>query len=59
MEREIKQSELTCECWSIQCWGLDACKNCEFKDSEECGGKEVRKKLMNKLGHKVPLGKEI
>lgn len=52
MERKIKQSELTCECWSIQCWGLDACKNCggtgtvfgyyksqkEIQECEECGG---------------------
>ena len=59
MGRIINQKELTSECWAIQFRGLEACKDCEFKDSNECGGKEIRKKLMNKLGFKVPLGKEL
>ena len=53
--RSIPQSKLTSECWTIQFRGLDACETCEFKDTKECGGKEIRKKLMNVKGHKVPL----
>jgi len=31
----------------IQIFGLEACKTCEFKNTEECGGKEIIKKLKN------------
>jgi len=57
--RLIPQNHLTSECWMVQFKGLDACKTCEFKDTPECGGKEIRKKLMNVKGYKVPLGRDI
>jgi len=57
--REVKQSELTSECWTIQFSGLDACKSCEFLNKKDCGGKAIRKKLMNAKGISVPLGQTV
>lgn len=57
--REIKQSELTSECWTIQFQGLSACTSCEVKDTDECGGKRIRETLMNSKRKSVPLGREI
>jgi hypothetical protein len=51
----IKQSELSAECWSIQAFGLSACEKCPYK-RRGCGGRAIRKTLMNNKGHKVPLG---
>lgn len=51
--RIIKQEDLTSECWSIQFEGLKACQCCEYKNSSNCGGKDIRKKLMNKKGIKI------
>jgi len=41
----IDQSMLTSECWFIQMWGIEACSTCEFKDTDDCGGKLIRKKI--------------
>jgi len=57
--RLIPQNALTSECWLIQMQGLEACKTCKEKDTPECGGKNIRKKLMNEKGYKLPLGREI
>jgi hypothetical protein len=43
----------------VQFQGLKACEGCPYKDTVECGGKNIRKKLMNELGYRVPLGKKI
>jgi hypothetical protein len=51
----IKQNELTSECWLIQIDGINACKKCKYKDTKECGGSNIRKKLINKKGYEVPL----
>ena len=51
----IKQKNLTSECWLIQFKGLNACKDCEFKNTSNCGGKNIIKTLMNKKGIKIPL----
>ena len=48
----VYQNALTSECWLIQFQGLSACKNCESK-GKNCGGKNIRKTLKNKLGYKV------
>lgn len=53
--RTIKQDKLSSECWMIQFQGLEACRNCPYKNTAECGGKAIRKTLMNEKGHKVPL----
>jgi hypothetical protein len=51
--KEIDQSELTGECWQVQFWGLSECEECEYKDTDECGGKRIRKTGRNKKGHVV------
>jgi len=57
--RSIPQSELTSECWLVQMSGLDRCFKCEFVDTDECGGKDIRKYGWNEKGFKVPLGEEL
>ncbi len=45
VSKVIKQEQLTSDCWTIQFWGLDACRCCEFKGSVECGGGKTLKKM--------------
>ena len=52
----ISQQDLTAECWGVQAWGLEKCKTCEYADTENCGGVEIRKSGMNSKGIKVPIG---
>ena len=47
----INAKDLTSDCWMIQFTGLEACKNCEFKNTPECGGQEIRKDLLTKGQH--------
>lgn len=42
----IDQSKLTSECWSIQFEGLTACKTCKLNLTPECGGRNIRKRLL-------------
>lgn len=53
--RQIRQGNLTGECWPAQIWGTDYCENCEFKDTPDCGGQEIRKIGRNSKGHIVPV----
>jgi len=53
--KTINQSKLTGECWLIQFEGPSACTTCEFKDTEDCGGTEIRKTGQNEHGIKVPV----
>ena len=53
--KEINQSELTSECWLVQFQGFSACKTCEVKDTEDCGGLNIRKTKKNEKGFSVPL----
>lgn len=46
----IKQSSLTSDCFMIQFTGLDACKKCEYKNTEECGGGETLIKMKKEDG---------
>jgi hypothetical protein len=55
--RIIPQKDLTSECWGVQMQGLSACKSCEFRDTEECGGKKIRESKKNEKGKRVPLGR--
>lgn len=41
----INQGSLTSDCWLVQFWGLSACKTCELKDKDDCGGKAILKKI--------------
>lgn len=47
----INQSELTADCWLIQFDGLKACNDCEFLDTEDCGGINIRKSLLENLNN--------
>ncbi len=54
----VNQSHLTSECWSIQFHGLECCKTCEFRDTDDCGGKNIRKTGKNAFGYMVPISEE-
>ena len=43
----IQQSALTCGCWLVQTWGLDACFDCDYLNTDECGGKEIRQNIFD------------
>jgi len=57
--RIIPQNQMTSECWSVQMEGLDACGKCPFRDTEDCGGENIRKTGKNSRGVFVPLGTEV
>lgn len=59
ISRNIPQNQMTEECWSIQFNGKEACLGCEFRNTDECGGKNIVETGKNKKGFSVPLGKEI
>lgn len=42
----IDQSKLTSDCWLIQFSGLSACENCECLNTPDCGGQDIRKRLL-------------
>ncbi len=54
----IDQSRLTSECWEIQFKGLEACEDCEYLNTDECGGKEIRESGKNAKDYKVPIIEE-
>ena len=43
--KEIDQSKLTSDCWLIQINGLQACSECEFRNTKDCGGGKTLKLL--------------
>ena len=51
--KTVKQSDLSSECFIIQMWGLSACETCQFLNTKDCGGKEIRKTKMNEKGKKI------
>lgn len=53
--RMVRQENLTAECWTVQVWGLGTCEECEAKDTDECGGQEIRKTGKNEKGMEVPV----
>ncbi len=53
--RTITQSDLTSECWGVQVWGLEHCKDCDYRNHKDCGGREIRKTGVNEHGFKVPI----
>jgi hypothetical protein len=57
--REIPQNKLTSECWLVQMNGLQECDRCDFADTDDCGGKQIRETNKNEKGHTVPLGDEL
>jgi len=55
--KTVDQKKLTAECWLVRINGLSACKDCELKDTGECGGAEIRKTGRNSKGIKIPIGR--
>ena len=53
--KTIKQLGLSSECFSVQIWGLEHCKTCEYRDTDECGGKNIRDTKKNENGKNIPL----
>jgi hypothetical protein len=45
--KRIYQKDLTSDCWSVQFWGLPYCRTCEYLATEECGGYNIRKKILS------------
>jgi len=51
--KRIKQNDITSDCWMVQVWGIEYCSgngdpksSCEYLDTEECGGKRIRKLMI-------------
>jgi hypothetical protein len=53
MIKQIRQSDLSSECWTVQIFGLKSCDTCEVKDTDECGGKSIRKTGKNENGKTI------
>lgn len=51
----IHQKNLSAECWSIQFWVFEYDKTCEYKDTKNCGGKNIIKTGKNEFGITVPI----
>lgn len=51
----VDQKQMSGECFYIQVWGPDYCKDCDYQDHDECGGWDILRTGKNSLGHKVPL----
>jgi hypothetical protein len=51
----ISQKMLSAECWFIQVWGKEACKNCEYYHTNACGGKQILITGKNTRGINIPL----
>lgn len=45
--KRIDQNTLTADCWLIQFSGLNACKTCEIRNTEDCGGGQTLANLKN------------
>jgi hypothetical protein len=46
---QVNQGSLNSECWMIQINGLEACKNCQYLNKRNCGGKQTRKQMLQKV----------
>ena len=55
----VNKAKLTAECWGVQFNGLEACNECEFKGTKECGGKKIVKTGKNEKGFKVPISEDL
>lgn len=49
--KEIKQSQLTSDCWTIQFWGLDKCEKCEYRGKKSCGGGATLKRMQREAAN--------
>lgn len=53
--RTVSHKDMTGECLIVQTWGLDRCKDCEYRNDKECGGKRIRMTGRNSKGIAVPI----
>lgn len=51
--KTIRQKDLTSDCWMVQVWGIGYCSGngdpntaCEYLNTKECGGKRIRKLML-------------
>lgn len=51
----ISQKMLSTECWFVQVWGTEACNDCDYRGTDNCGGRHILRTGKNKLGHEIPL----
>jgi len=51
----ISQKMLSAECWTVQVWGINACRDCDYQRTKECGGDQILKTGKNTLGNEIPL----
>lgn len=51
----VPQSKMSAECWLVQMWGTDECAKCEYADTEDCGGPNIRATGRNEKGFQVPI----
>lgn len=54
--RQVPQAALSPECWIVQFQGLAGCKSCGARNTDDCGGPEIRLTGRNELGFLVPIG---
>lgn len=54
-EKKVYKKDLSSDCWMVQVWGLPYCSGfgsyenmCEYLSSKECGGQQIRKKILTK-----------
>ena len=45
--RIVSRENLTMECWMVQLQGTESCDECEYENTKECGGKEIRISLFS------------
>jgi hypothetical protein len=50
----VNQGNLSGECMLVQIWGTSSCATCEYKGTEDCGGKAILDTGKNKKG--IPVG---
>lgn len=53
--RQVRQSNLSAECFMVQVFGETACADCEYRGTPDCGGQNVLRTGRNEHGHAVPV----
>ena len=51
--KQVKQRDLSAECWLVQMYGTSYCPTCSEYGREDCGGKEILRTGQNEKGVKV------
>jgi hypothetical protein len=51
--KQVRQADLTGECWMVQIYGTSYCSTCKYKDTTDCGGKDIRVTGTNSKGKTI------